>query len=89
MRHRSWSTIVTVLRELDDDTELEIEVEVYVSPGERQWFNALEGVGHPGCGPEPEVVAARLNGVEVELTDAEIKEAEDHAVEEYADDSRY
>ena len=71
------ATNTTILRELPDGTEIEIEVECSVSPGERQWFDALRGVGHPGSGPEVEVLSATLDGKPIELTDAEIASVED------------
>lgn len=86
-RERYWGTHVTVLRELPDGTEQEIEVDCRVTPGERQYFDALKGEGHPGSGPEAEVERATLHGVEVELTDDEIEYATDTAVERYVEDT--
>lgn len=74
---RTIKTTTTVLRELEDGTEQEIEVECSITPGEPQWFNALEGVGHPGSGPEVEVLGATLEGRPIELTDAEREAIED------------
>lgn len=74
---------MTVLRELPDGTEQEIEVDCCVTAGERQYFDALKGEGHPGSEPEAEVEMATLNGVEVELTDAETERACDEAVDLY------
>lgn len=62
------STSTTVLRELPDGTEVEIDVDVRLSPGEPQWFNAREGVGHPGSGPEAEILSATLDGKPIKLT---------------------
>jgi len=74
---RRIKTTTTVLRELEDGTELEIEVECSITPGEPQWFNPLEGVGHPGSGPEVEILGATLDGLPIELTDAECERIED------------
>lgn len=74
---RGVTTTTTVLRELPDGTEIEIDVEVYVLPGEKQWFDAREGVGHPGSGPEAEVTSATLDGKPIELTDAEREAVEE------------
>lgn len=86
---RSATTYRTILRELPDGTEIEIEVELSVTPGEPQWFNAREGVGHPGSGPEVEVLAATVDGKPIELTEAECESVEDevalHADEVFAD----
>lgn len=68
---RGTRASTTVTRELPDGTVQEIEVDFIIYPGEPQWFNALEGVGHPGSGPEAEVVKATLDGKEIELTDDE------------------
>lgn len=73
----AMTTSTTVLRELADGTEIEIDVELNVMPGEPQWFNAREGVGHPGSGPEAEVVSATLDGKPIELTDDERETAEE------------
>lgn len=81
----------TVLRELDDGTEQELEVSCRVTPGERQWFDALRGVGHPGSGPEIEVLGATLDGKPIELTDAEYEaienDLEDRAAELLEDEA--
>lgn len=83
------TTNTTVLRELDDGTEIEIEVELYVTPGEKQWFNAREGVGHPGSGPEAEVTSSTLDGKPIELTEEErervVDEVEERGDEIFAD----
>lgn len=85
----SLSTSTTVLRELPDGTEIEIDVDVQLSAGEKQWFNAKEGVGHPGSGPEAEILQATHDGKKIELTADEeervIDEVESRADEIAAD----
>lgn len=82
-----WTTTTTVLRELPDGTEVEIDVKCHVIPGEREWFNAMEGIGHPGSGPEVDVLRATLDGEEVDLTDAEIKDIEERVLVDYVEDT--
>lgn len=82
-----WTTTTTVLRELPDGSEVEIDVKCHVIPGEREWFNPMEGVGHPGSGPDVEVLSATLDGKEIDLTDAEIKDIEERVIDEYVDDT--
>ena len=77
MRRGAVHTSTTVLRELEDGTEIEIDVQVCIHPGEPRWFNVMEGVGHPGSGPEVEVLSATLAGKPIELTDAECQEIEE------------
>lgn len=83
----TWGTTVTVIRNMDDGTTIDIAVEVVVRPGERQWFNPFAGVGYPGSGPEVEIGVARLSGIEIELTDDEIDMAADAAIEKYVEDT--
>jgi len=79
---------VMIYRETDDG-ELEIEVECSVTPGEPKWFNAAEGIGHPGSDPEVEILSATVVGTDEDVTEAltpaEISAAEELALEAYAD----
>jgi|GEM_PF-3889486 len=81
MRRLTKQQTTTVLRELPDGTEVEIEVECSVSRCEPQWFNAWEGVGHPGSGLDVDVLRATLDGKDVELTDDECERVEDEVAE--------
>ena len=79
---RTKYTTVYIEREIDDDNYYEVAVECAVYPGEPQWFNAMEGVGHPGSGPEVEILSAATRcGEATTLTDKEIELAELLAIE--------
>jgi len=98
MSHFTGSTLIT--RE-SDDGEVVIEVEYKFYPGSPAVMYLSNGdPGYPAEPNEVEIVSAKANGVEVELTDAEIEQVEVAAEEnisepdydedhDYPDDQEY
>jgi hypothetical protein len=82
---------VEINRELDEDTEITIEVEYDYSPEEPMVRYYRDGSGYPGCPAMVELCEARRTdtGEVVELTEAEAEDAEQKAFEAEAERSRW
>ena len=68
-------------RELEDGSEIEIDIEFSYYPGTEDYFDRSWGNWLPGDPPDFELLSAKLNGKEVELTEAEIQRLEEESCE--------
>lgn len=84
MRYPEYT--VQILRDTPQG-EIEIDVEVEIEPGEKSFWDAVEGVGSPGFGPDAHVLEGRYQGKVLVLSPEEILDAEELALDVYAEEN--